>query len=892
MASYSYGGLEVRVTADTRELAVSIRNAATSAGQDAAGSISSSMSAGLHAIGGLGAAVGKSVATGIAGATVAAAGFGVEAFKTAARVGEMDASLRALAKANGLSYDEMQKSVAAIRKQGIEAGTAQQLVAQFARNQLDLGKSTDLARVAQDAAVISGRNSTEVLGDLVHGITTQNSQVLRNAGLNVQAGQAVDKYAKSIGKATKDLTDAERSQAVLNAVLESGKTVAGAYAEAMTEPGKVLRSFPRLVDDIKLSVGEGLVQAFGPLILAGYDVAKSLSAAVAPSGALHQIFGSLSIALSDLLGPLIRIVDGWAKWLAGLKKEQIEGITGAIEKFGPAVMIGAGALTALVAPGILSQIPILGGMLSNLLGPAKLVAGGLGSVGKAAAVQLIPGLGGAIGPIGGVGAALGGLALPVTAAVGAFAALMIASSDFRDAVFALGRGVLDFLMPILRGLWDGLQPILSALWKIVGAIGDALAPVIKELSKLLAPLGELFGKNVADGLGGTGSAIDGVLPLILGLIKAIGFVLEVTVKVIVPIAEVAIKLLTWVSAVTAVLNPIKLLGQALEFLIGIVSKLWHWIVGGSPGLIPAFGALGQAAGAVAGLLGGAVAAAFSGLVSVVSSATSAVLGSVRDGWSQMRETISSTMSQIQGVVSSGFSSMVGAARSAGSAMVDGLKSGLSAAKGLGGWIGSNVTGPVTGFIKSGFGTHSPSTITITIGGDLIEGLRRGLEAAKNLGSWVSSNVTGPVVGWLKSGLGIGSPSSITITFGAEVIEGLKVGLEKARELGGWIKDNVCGPILGTIKGFFGIGSHSKLMAGLGEDMIGGLEDGLAGAKQIDLGHSPIGGSPLAGAGPSIAGMGGAGGATINVYPQAGQDEQEIAAMVSRELAWAMAGGVA
>src|SRR5580693_10796520 len=328
MASYSYGALTIRVSADTKQLSVDISQAASAAGQDAAGKIGSSMTNGLKAAGGLAKSLGTSVATGLTVATGAATAFGIESFKSAARVGEMDASLRALAKANGLSYKAMQDSVTAIRKQGIEAGVAQDLVAQFARNNLDLGKSTDLARVAQDAAVISGRNSTEVLADLTHGITTQNSQVLRNAGLNVQAGQAVDKYAKSIGKATKDLTDAERSQAVLNAVLESGKTVAGAYAEAMTEPGKVLRSFPRLVDDIKLSVGEGLVQAFGPLILSGYDVAKSLSAAVAPSGALHQIFGSLSIALSDLLGPLIRIVDGWAKWLAGLKKEQIEGITG------------------------------------------------------------------------------------------------------------------------------------------------------------------------------------------------------------------------------------------------------------------------------------------------------------------------------------------------------------------------------------------------------------------------------------------------------------------------------------------------------------------------------------------------------------------------------------
>ena len=83
-----------------------------------------------------------------------------------------------------------------------------------------------------------------MLGDLIHGITTQNSLVLKNAGLQVQAGQAVEEYAKSVGKSTKELTDAERSQAVLNAVLKDGEKMAGTYAEAMKEPGKVLRSFP------------------------------------------------------------------------------------------------------------------------------------------------------------------------------------------------------------------------------------------------------------------------------------------------------------------------------------------------------------------------------------------------------------------------------------------------------------------------------------------------------------------------------------------------------------------------------------------------------------------------------------------------------------------------
>ena len=242
--AYSYGGLTIAVTADTKGLRSQITKEAEGAGGDAAKGLGSSFGKVLGAAGGIAASVGKAVATGLGGAAIAAAGFGVAAFRTAARVGEMDASLRALAKANNLSYDSMQQTVKAVKAQGIETGVAQGLVAQFARNQLSLADATKLATVAQDAAVISGRNSTEVLDDLVHGITTQNSLVLRNAGLNVQAGQAMEEYAKSVGKSTKDLTDSERAQAVLNATLESGKTVAGAYAEAMKEPGKVLRSFP------------------------------------------------------------------------------------------------------------------------------------------------------------------------------------------------------------------------------------------------------------------------------------------------------------------------------------------------------------------------------------------------------------------------------------------------------------------------------------------------------------------------------------------------------------------------------------------------------------------------------------------------------------------------
>jgi hypothetical protein len=865
VASYSYGALTIRVTADTKQLSVDISQAATAAGTDAAGKVGSAMTNGLRAAGGLAKSLGTSVATGLTVATGAATAFGVESFKTAARVGEMDASLRALAKANGLSYDTMQQTVAAIRKQGIEAGVAQNLVAQFARNNLDLAKSTDLAKVAQDAAVISGRNSTEVLADLTHGITTQNSQVLRNAGLNVQAGQAIDQYAKSVGKSVKDLTDAERSQAVLNAVLESGKTVAGAYAEAMTEPGKVLRSFKRVTDDIKLSVGQGLVQAFGPLILQAYDLAKAFSAAVGPGGALEPIFAAIGVAVGKLIAPLTTIIERWAAWLAALKPEQLQGIVKIIERFGPAFLAGAAGLAALVAPQLLGSIPVLGGVLTNLTGPLNMVVGGMVKMGGSA-LAAIPGLGSMGSAAGLLPAAMNPVGAAVVGVVAAIAALMVASKDFREGVIAMGQAIWTGLKPALSSVWELVKTFGAALWEIVKAIGDALGPALKNLAPLLEQIAALFGANLAGGADGASSSLGAIVPVITGVIKVIGFLLDITTKALVPLFEVQIKMAAMASAALQVINPLKLLGQAIEWLIGIAQKLWHWITGNSPGLIPAFHELGGVAGQVAGAMAGVVAAGFGKAVSAVQSATSSMVDTARGAFSRMATD----------------------AQAAGSSMVEGLKAGLSAAKSLGGWIGSNVTGPVVGFIKSGFGVFSPSTITITVGADVVEGLKRGLEAARQMGGWIQANMTGPVLDKIRSGLDAAAMTPI----GQQMISGLQQGLSVAGQMGGWLQSNVAGPILGGLKSAFGIGSPSWITRGYGEDLVEGLEEGLAEADRLTLPSVPgLGGGGLGDFG-NLAGLGAGAGAVINVYPSAGMDERQLAALVNRELAWATAGGVA
>lgn len=504
MANLSYSGLQVVVSADTGPLARSIRGAAISAGEDAADQISGRLAGAVKPLAAIAGSIGKAAATGLAVATGAAVGFGVQAYKTAARVGEMDATLRALAVANKLSYPQMQRVVGSIRKQGIEANVAQGLVAQFARNQLDLAKGTDLARVAQDAAVISGQNSTEVLDQLVHGITTQNSLVLRNAGVNVQAGAAMDAYAKSLGKSSRELTESERAQAVLNAVLREGKNVAGAYAAAMEEPGKVLRSYPRIIDDIKLSIGRPLLQAFGPIILKGYELAKAISVAVGEGGKLAPVVAEIGNVARRIAGPVQRVIERITAFIKALDAPQVQKMTAAVRRFGPAILAAGAGLAAFAAPALTQRIPVVGELMQNLQGPLKLVSGEVLNIGKAALTQLIPGLSGVVGPAQGLGAALGSAALPVTAVAAGIALLLKYSPEFRAAVIDLGRELMTALRPaldIVLGVIKDLMPVVAGVARVLGSalagvIRSTVVPILRVLASVLRTLEPVLGPMI------------------------------------------------------------------------------------------------------------------------------------------------------------------------------------------------------------------------------------------------------------------------------------------------------------------------------------------------------------------------------------------------------------
>ena len=247
--------------------------------------------------GALAAAIGFSLSRQIMKTAASMRRLGKEAVFGAARVEQMTSVLNMLGQGLGYSSREMDGFTEKIRGAGIEMGVAQKTLQEFIRYEMDLTQSTKLARVAQDAAVMSNSNSSETLQRLIYGISRQNSLILRNAGIQVMAGVAVDKHAASLNKSADQLTSNERTQAVLNAVLKEGTKIQGAYTKSLEEPIKKLGSLQRVWDDISGQIGDTLYPAFKVFINDIFDpYVKWLKKATAEGTRLNNFLSDFGLA--------------------------------------------------------------------------------------------------------------------------------------------------------------------------------------------------------------------------------------------------------------------------------------------------------------------------------------------------------------------------------------------------------------------------------------------------------------------------------------------------------------------------------------------------------------------------------------------------------------------
>lgn len=396
---------------------------------------------------------GVGTASAVAGGALTA--FAVKSFNAAARVDELDVALQAVGSSTGLGYEALNEAAIAVKSMGIEMEIAQKSVLKFAQNNLDMSKASEVARVAQDLAVIGGMNSTDAYNNLTHAIITGRSEVLKSVGIQKSAGQAYAEYARSIGKTTKELTYQEKQAAVLNLVLKEGERVAGTYEAAMTSPGKVLRSFARITNELQVAVGKSLIEAFGPMILQVYELYKNIVKLVSEGGRLYPIIQAIGAVLTNLFTPFTNAIKNAVDFTKGLNDvaKSADEAKARAETFLPPI--------AQIGDQIQRFLPILGA-----------VAAGFATFGGQNLLKGIPILGNFLGMLNPVAVALAVLVALSPKLQQAFVNLFNAVKPLLPAFLAVGKVVVDVLNIAVSYLADAINFLSKVISKSIKFVRD------------------------------------------------------------------------------------------------------------------------------------------------------------------------------------------------------------------------------------------------------------------------------------------------------------------------------------------------------------------------------------------------------------------------------------
>lgn len=256
----------------------------------------------------------------------------VEVARLAARIETLAVVNAQLARANGYSEGSIERLVERVKTLGITTQAARHIVNQMIAAQLDLSKATDLARLAQDAAVVAGQDSSQALQGIMAGITTQQIEVLRTYGINIQFERAFTEARRRLGR---DLTDIERRNLALNVVLAEGPKIAGAYEASLGTVGKQLGSLTRHIEEAKAAIGTQFLPEMRKMVEGLTELAQWV----------RQNSDALAFLAKGIAAAAIgAAVAQFVTWLGGARKA-VDALTLALLR-NPFTAIAVGAMVA------------------------------------------------------------------------------------------------------------------------------------------------------------------------------------------------------------------------------------------------------------------------------------------------------------------------------------------------------------------------------------------------------------------------------------------------------------------------------------------------------------------------------------------------------------------
>jgi len=191
--------------------------------------------------------------------------------------GQLDQSkavIYKLGENNHWTKQQIDGLVKSIRDENKDMLTAIDLTKTAIMTNMNEKQALELVARGRDIAAASNRNSNEAIKDMMQAVVKLRPELMSNYGIEINLIKVYGDFAKSLGIKTSEMTYAQKTQAMYNAVVAEATRMQGSYQEAMGSWYKLSMSVKDGMVSLKLILGDLLDDAMKPLIEEVYNAIK------------------------------------------------------------------------------------------------------------------------------------------------------------------------------------------------------------------------------------------------------------------------------------------------------------------------------------------------------------------------------------------------------------------------------------------------------------------------------------------------------------------------------------------------------------------------------------------------------------------------------------------
>jgi len=242
----------------------------------------------------------------------------------AGRVENLNTVMLTVGRTASVTDGEMRVMQDRMKDLGITTQVSRIILTRFAQNNLKVADSLRIARIAQDAAVVAGLNSSETAERMMIAVQRLDTRMLRNIGILINLRNEYQKIAIATGRYENSLTAGEKQQIVLNAVMRAGTALSGAYESALQDVYKQWTTLERKIEEAQRTIGENflpifriLVSTFDDFLDTVADTENGLASLIAILAGGAAGFG-LAASVLAVLAAVVALVGFLGPWTIGI----------------------------------------------------------------------------------------------------------------------------------------------------------------------------------------------------------------------------------------------------------------------------------------------------------------------------------------------------------------------------------------------------------------------------------------------------------------------------------------------------------------------------------------------------------------------------------------------